>query len=380
MRTPNDQCTNDYQLIIQPTHYDMKPQDAFLFLILIGLTVACGGKKAAETETPETPTAVSTTPVTRQPLVAPVVGSGVLASKKEAKLSFKTGGIVAALRADEGQDVRKGQVLAVLDLTEIDAQVAQARNGFEKAQRDRDRVGRLYADSAATLEQMQNATTGYEVAASALTAARFNREHSVIVAPENGRILRRLVETGELINPGSSVFLFAGGGAGEGWVVRTGIADRDMVKLKIGDKAKMTFDAYPGVSFPAVVTEIAGAADPVNGTFEVELKVNPQDKKLATGLVAKAEIFPSGGSEMLVVPIEALAEADGERASVYTLGQDGTTVKKLPIRTAGIYGNVVAVREGLQEGTAVITRGTAYLTETSKVKVVNDKFQMVKTK
>jgi multidrug efflux pump subunit AcrA (membrane-fusion protein) len=83
---------------------------------------------------------------------------------------------------------------------------------------------------------------------------------------------------------------------------------------------------------------------------------------------------------MLVVPIEALAEADGERASVYTLGQDGTTVKKLPIRTAGIYGNVVAVREGLQEGTAVITRGTAYLTETSKVKVVNDKFQMVKTK
>jgi RND family efflux transporter MFP subunit len=191
-----------------------------------------------------------------------VVGSGVLASKKEAKLSFKNGGIVAALRADEGQDVRKGQVLAVLDLTEIDAQVAQARNNFEKAQRDRDRVQRLYADSAATLEQMQNATTGFEVASAAFTAARFNREHSVIVAPENGRILRRQVEEGELINPGSSVFLFAGGGAGEGWVVRTGIADRDMVKLKIGDRAKMTFDAYPGVSFPAVVTEIAAAADP----------------------------------------------------------------------------------------------------------------------
>ena len=358
----------------------MKSHNAFLFPVLLGLAVACGGKKAAQTETPETPTAVSTVPVTRQPLVAPVVGSGVLASKKEAKLSFKTGGIVAALRVDEGQDVRKGQVLAVLDLTEIDAQVAQARNGFEKAQRDRDRMQRLFADSAATLEQMQNATTTHEVASAALTAARFNREHSVIVAPENGRILRRLVETGEVINPGSSVFLFAGGGAGDGWVVRTGIADREMVKLKIGDKAKMTFDAYPGASFPAVVTEIAGAADPVNGTFEVELKVNAQDKKLATGLVAKAEIFPSGGTEMLVVPIEALAEADGERASVYTLGEDGTTVKKLPIRTAGIYGNVVAVREGLQEGTAVITRGTAYLTETSKVKVVNDKFKMVSEK
>jgi RND family efflux transporter MFP subunit len=358
----------------------MKPHNAFLFTVLLGLAVACAGKKAEETATPETLTAVSTAPVTRQPLVAPVVGSGVLASKKEAKLSFKTGGIVAALRADEGQDVRKGQVLAVLNLTEIDAQVAQARNNFEKAQRDRDRVQRLYADSAATLEQMQNATTGYEMASAAFTAARFNRQHSVIVAPENGRILRRQVEEGELVNPGSSVFLFAGGGGNDGWVVRTGIADRDMVKLKIGDRAKMTFDAHPGVSFPAVVTEIAGAADPVNGTFEVELKVNAQDKKLVTGLVAKAEIFPSGGAEMLVVPIEALAEADGERASVYTLGEDGTTVKKLPIRTAGIYGDVVAVREGLQEGTAVITKGTAYLTETSKVKVVNDKFQVVNRK
>ncbi|CAA9284850.1 MAG: hypothetical protein AVDCRST_MAG56-4040 [uncultured Cytophagales bacterium] len=358
----------------------MKPQNAFLFIALLGLVAACGGKKAGETAVAEAPTAVSTAPVTRQPLVAPVTGSGVLAAKKEAKLSFKTGGIVAALRADEGEDVRKGQVLAVLDLTEIDAQVAQARNGFEKAGRDRDRVQRLYADSAATLEQMQNAATTHEMAAATLTAARFNRQHSVIVAPENGRILRRLAETGELISPGSSVFLFAGSGAGDGWVVRTGIADRDMVKLKIGDKARMTFDAYPGASFPAVVTEIAGAADPVNGTFEVELKVTPTDKKLATGLVAKAEIFPSGGAEMLVVPIEALAEADGDRASVYTLGSDGTSVKKLPIRTAGIYGDVVAVREGLSEGTAVVTRGTAYLTETSKVKVVNDKFRMVSEK
>jgi len=358
----------------------MKPQNAFLLFALLGLVAACGGKKAGETGAPETPTAVSTAPVTRQPLVDPVVGSGVLASKKETKLSFKTGGIVAALRADEGQDVRKGQVLAVLNLTEIDAQVAQARNGFEKARRDRDRVQRLFADSAATLEQMQNAITTHEVASATLTAARFNREHSVIVAPENGRILRRQVEEGELIAPGSSVFLFAGNGAGNGWVVRTGIADRDMVRLKIGDKARMTFDAYPGASFPAVVTEIAGAADPVNGTFEVELKVTPTDKKLVTGLVAKAEIFPSGSAEMLVVPIEALAEADGDRAFVYTLGEDGATVRKRAVRTAGIYGDVVAVREGLPEGTAVITRGTAYLTETSKVKVVNDKFQMVSEK
>ncbi len=358
----------------------MKLQHTLILAALVGMVAACSAKKADETSAPEAPTAVSTAQVVKQPLVYPVVGSGVLASKKEAKLSFKTGGIVADIRADEGQDVRKGQVLAVLNLTEIDAQVTQARNNFEKAQRDMERVKRLYADSAATLEQMQNATTGYEVASASFESAQFNRQYSTIIAPENGRILRRQVEEGELVGAGSPVFLFAGSGAGDGWVIRTGVADRDMVKLKIGDKAKMTFDAYPGSSFAATVTEIAGAADPVNGTFEVELKVEPGDKKLVTGLVAKAEIFPSGQPEMLVVPIEALAEADGEKACVYTLGEDGTSVKKLPVRTAGIFGDVVAVREGLQEGATVITRGTAYLTESSRVKVVDDRFQMVSEK
>lgn len=349
----------------------MKLQHTLLLCATLGLAVGCSKKEAATEQVAETLTPVATAKVVRQPLVSPVTGSGVLASKKEAKLSFKTAGIVAGIRADEGQTVRKGQVLATLNLTEINSQVAAARNNFDKSRRDMERVKRLYADSAATLEQMQNATTGFQVADASLTSARFNQQFSVITAPEDGRILRRVMEEGELATAGKDVFLFAGSGAGDGWIVRTGIADRDMVKLKIGDKAKLTLDAWPGESFSARVTEIAAAADPVNGTFEVELKVEPQGKKLVTGLVAKVEIFPSGQAEMLVVPIEALAEADGDRASVYTLSKDGTVASKIPVRTAGIYGDVVAVREGLAEGTTVITKGTSYLTDGAKVKVVS---------
>jgi RND family efflux transporter MFP subunit len=358
----------------------MKLQHTLILIALLGLAAGCSKKEAASGTVPETSIPVATAQVVRQPLSTPVVGSGVLASKKEARLSFKTGGIIAAIRVDEGQTVRKGQVLATLNLTEINSQVAQARNSFDKAQRDMERVQRLYADSAATLEQMQNATTGYEVASSALTSVRFNQQYSVITAPEDGRILRRLMEEGELVSAGREVFLFAGSGAGEGWIVRTGIADRDMVKLKIGDKGKLTLDAWPGQTFPATITEIAAAADPVNGTFEVELKVDPQGKKMVTGLVARVEIFPSGQPEMLVVPIEALAEADGDRAWVYTLDQDGTNAKRTAIRTAGIYGDVIAVQEGLTEGGTVITKGTSYLTDGARVKIANDRFQTVNQK
>ncbi len=356
----------------------MKPQSTLLFLSLLAVAFACQPKKAPESQVPETVTVVSTGQVTRQPLTSAIVSSGVLASKKEAKLSFKTGGIIAHIRVDEGQSVRKGQLLASLNLTEIDAQVSQARNNFEKAQRDLNRTKRLYADSAATLEQMQNATTGYEVAKAALTGARFNQQYSTILAPSDGRILRRLVEEGELVNPGNAIFQFAGAGEADGWIVRTGIADRDVVKLKIGDKAQLTLDAYPGESFPATITEIAGAADPMNGTFEVELKVNSKGKKLVSGLVAKVETFPSGQPEMLVVPIEALAEADGNKACLYTLSEDQQTARKIPVITSGIYGDKVAIREGIAEGTVIVTKGTSYLTDQSKVKVVNSPLQLVK--
>jgi multidrug efflux pump subunit AcrA (membrane-fusion protein) len=65
---------------------------------------------------------------------------------------------------------------------------------------------------------------------------------------------------------------------------------------------------------------------------------------------------------------------------VYTLNADGTVASKTPIRTAGIYGDVVAVREGLPEGATVITKGTAYLTDGARVQVANDRFRMVNKK
>jgi len=81
--------------------------------------------------------------------------SGVLSSKRISKLSFKTGGIINQILVKEGVSVKKGQLLASLDMTEILAQVQQARLGFEKADRDLKRVKNLYADTVITLVSCQ---------------------------------------------------------------------------------------------------------------------------------------------------------------------------------------------------------------------------------
>lgn len=341
-----------------------------LLLTLLAILQACSPNEAATNETSESVVVVRTQTVTKQAVKRPVVTSGILASKEEVKLSFKTGGVIARILVDEGQTVRKGQLLASLNLTEVSSQVNQAQQQYDKAQRDLKRTQNLFADSAATMEQVENATTGVEVASAALQATTFNRQYSTIYAPDDGRILKRSGEAGEITSPGDQVFVFAADGKQQ-WIVRTGVADRDMVRLALGDTATVQFDAYPGVAFMAMVTEIAQIADPQKGTFEVELRVQPQGKKLASGLVATLTILPSQTFSSLMIPIEALIEADGNNGYVYTLNKDGKTVKKVPVQLAGIFDTYVGISDGLAANATIITEGNNYLTADAKVKVVN---------
>lgn len=99
--------------------------------------------------------------------------SGLVASLEETRLSFKTGGIIEKIYVKEGQSVRKGQLLATLNLTEINAQVQQASESVQKYDRDLKRVTSLYRDSVATLEQVQNLTTALSVAKQSLEIASY---------------------------------------------------------------------------------------------------------------------------------------------------------------------------------------------------------------
>ena len=94
--------------------------------------------------------------VEHKEIALPIRNSGKLAAKKEVRLSFKTGGIIHSFYADEGDLVKKGQKLAMLDMDEVNAYLKQAESAYVKAKRDQQRVLNLYADSAASLEQKQN--------------------------------------------------------------------------------------------------------------------------------------------------------------------------------------------------------------------------------
>lgn len=298
--------------------------------------------------------------------VVPIHCSGILSSKRMIKMSFKTGGIISALYVEPGQKVKRGQLLASLEMTEISSQVEQARLALDKAERDLLRVKNLYRDTVATLEQLQDATLAFDMAEKNLSIAAFNQQYSKITAPSDGLVIATLAEAHELTGPGTPVLVFSELGNDE-WVVKAGLADKDIVRVHTGDKAVAVFDAYPGKKFPAYVSQLSETADPHTGTFEVELTIEPGRERMINGLVAIVDIEAERNQMVTLVPPEAVTDADGSKGYVYVVEEADTTAKRVAVTIAYLDNQYVAVEEPINKMGLVITEGAANLGPGSKV-------------
>lgn len=330
--------------------------------------MACsnGDQKQAK-EVAEELLTVSLIKVQKTTLQDQIIASGVLSSKEELKLAFKTGGLIKRVLVDEGQSVNAGQLLAELDMSEIDAQVSQAQLALQKAQRDFDRVKNLVADQAATQTNLDDATTGLELAQQQVQIAKYNQKLSKIYAPKAGKILRKISETGELITPFAPALILGTGT--NAFNLSVGLSDREIVKVKKGYPALVSLDAYPGRFFKARVSQIAETINPATGTFEVELELEKTAERLISGFVAKAVINPPGEKQILSIPIEALVEANKNNAFVFLF--DNGSVARHPIITGKINGNQVEVVSGLSEGQSIVYQGANFLSDGQKVNANN---------
>ncbi len=348
------------------------------FIGLPLIAAACGTPAEGAAPNAESVTPVRLAEVVAAGSAATVTATGTLGAKDEVALSFKIGGIIARVLVDEGASVRRGQVLAVLDQREIDAMVAKATAGAEKAERDAARAERLFQDSVVTLVQLQDAQTGRAAAQADLRATRVNHEFSTIVAPNDGVILSRTGNPGQLVGPGTAVIQFASKGRGS--VLRAGLPDRDAVTVRRGTPAQVQFDAVPGRVFTGRVSQIGAAADARTGTFTVEVQLDGV-AGLPSGLVghltiggaAEAGKRGQGSKEtatvgVAAIPAEALVEGDGDHGVVFTVDATGTHALRRSVTLVGLSGDKVLVR-GLDGVSRVVSAGATWLVDSARVEV-----------
>ena len=339
----------------------MRPASWLALLLLAG----CHGSTTPDA-TPVRSVRVATLETTV--LTEDIRAVGFLAPQDEAKLSFKLGGVIEAVLVEEGQSIRRGQLLARLRSAEVEAAVAQAREGAAKAKRDLERGQQLFADGVATRENLDDLNTAASVAAAQLRSVEFNASYARITAPADGMVLQKLAERDELVGPGQTVVVV--GGTRQGWVVKVAVADREVVQLRSGLAAKLHFDAFPTREFTGIVRTVARSADPATGSFQVEIAVQDAAPGFGRGMVATAllpRVADSALPPAMVLPNSALLEASGDRATVMAVV--GDRVQRHDVHLGRIVGDRVEVLDGLKPGDQVVVEGASFVTAGDRVTV-----------
>lgn len=342
--------------------------------MLIGtvlLLSACSTKKTTvSSETDQDTIPVKLLEVHQQKGPNLISASGQFTTEQETMLSFKTGGIIQRIFVEEGATVQAGQLLATIYLTEINAQVQQAAIAFEKAQRDFQRTNRLYHDSVATLEQLQNSQTASELSKRQLEAANFNLHYAEIRATKPGVILHKFASEGQLAGPGMPVFQMNAIQGTTPWVLKVHVSDKEWSQILAGDAAEVVTDVLPNQVIQGTVSGKSEGADPVTGTFFINISIPASfNKKLATGLFGKAQLRTSMPVSDVVIPFDAVLDGDAGEAWVFTANDQKKAVrKKITIRS--IQNGSVRVSDGLQEGDLLITTGNAYLNDQSPIRII----------
>ncbi len=337
-------------------------------LVLIALLGGCARSSSAPAPVAP-PTLVELAPVVYTDAAVPVRATGVLSRKTEADLSFKIGGMIEAVYVRVGDTVAKDQVLAQLRLDEIDAQLAQAHSALDKAQRDLARVEKLQANAVATLENLQDARTAVEVANAQVRIAEFNRRFAVITAPAAGRVLRRSAEPNELVTSGKAILGFAADD--DGWLVRAGLADADLVRVRVGDRAEIALGA-DAERISGTITQIAEAADPVTRTTQIEIVLEHAPAEARSGFVVAATLFPQPVKARPRVPATVLIEGAHQLANLYVVDPGATVARRVAVDVEALDGENAYLRTLLPATTRVVVRGGEYLHDGASVEVARN--------
>ncbi|HYE50190.1 MAG TPA: efflux RND transporter periplasmic adaptor subunit [Azospirillaceae bacterium] len=329
-----------------------------LALLLLPALAACGEPQASPGAPARPAASVAVAPVQPAPRAGMVKGTGMVVFKREVPLSFKVSGRISAFEVDISDTVTRGQRLAVIDQAEIAAQLREAEVAVAKAEQDLARLVPLLDKGFVQRQRVDDARSALQAARAKRDAVAFNRSLSEIEAPADGVVLVRHLEPGEIVPAGTAVLTI--GDRDSGYIVRVGLADRDVGRVAVGAAAEVMLD---GAALPARVTRIAAKSDRRSGVYDVELKLDAPPERVSSGRVVTVRIQPTDAAtaQLLAIPTSAILEGFGSEASVFVVDPRTRAVSRRTVRVAGLEGGDTLVAGGLAAGEQVVSKGAAYL-------------------
>lgn len=281
------------------------------------------------------PIEVSAAKPLRGVAVEAVYGSGIVEPEVMVPIAPKVSGRLIELRADEGDRVAQGQILARLEAEDLAATVAEWTSRVRLGEADLRRVEALHRRKLAAAADLDRARTELATATAAQRRARELLGELELRAPAEGLILRRDGEIGALLRPDDNLFWLSCCG---GLRISAEIDEEEIPRVHPGQAALIGADAFPGRVFEGQVQEITPKGDPVARSFRVRIAV-PKETPLRTGMTADCNILVARRDDALLIPSTAVVEGtvwvvrDGrlERQAV-ELGAGGTDSNQVEVR------------------------------------------------
>lgn len=249
------------------------------------------------------PVTVTAAVPSRGPAVEAVYGSGIVEPEVMVAIGPKVSGRLQELAVDEGDAVRKGAVLARLDSRDLAATVAEWESRVRFGEAEFRRIEALSRRGLAAATDLDRARNELATATAARDRVREQLGDMTLRAPDDGVILRRDGEIGQLQRPGDTLFWFSCCG---GLRVSAEIDEEDIPSVQPGQRVLIAADAFPGRVFEGKVDEITPKGDPVARSFRVRIAL-PADTPLRVGMTADCNIIVAERADALLVPATAIA-------------------------------------------------------------------------
>lgn len=303
--------------------------------------------------------------VTRGDMSAYIETYSRLEAERQVSVLARTTGLLEELAAEEGDQVRQGQVMIRLNKDELSLNLRQAEQAFADASTNYDRIKTLYERSMVSQSEYDTAHLRLDNAKISLEEAQLNLAYADVTAPIAGVVTQRLVEVGDLVRGNQEVFVVADL---HPLLVKIFAPEQRMYQLHPGQEATIAVEALPDTSFSGRIRMISPEVDPASGTVKVTLEVASAGV-LKPGMFATVRIITEQRPQTLIVPKKALI-LETDEDDVFLIEAD--KVRRVSVELGFVEGDQVEIVSGLKEGDQVVTIGHEGLKDGAAVRLAGE--------
>jgi RND family efflux transporter MFP subunit len=322
-----------------------------------------GSGSEAESGGPSAAVPVQVAEVRRQTISSFIETNGTLEAENEVDIESRVSAPIVELKVEEGFEVRKGDLLARLDDREFHARAEISRVTLQEAEAASRRAESLRESQLISPEAYDQTVTRLETARAQYKSDLIQLGYTKIEAPFDGLIVARYINLAEQVGSSTPLFRISDF---KPLLCPIQVPERELPKLRLGQRAYLTFDAWSEERFQAEILRIRPVVDAATGTVKVTLDVDARGR-LRPGMFAKVFVETETRNETLVIPKAALSlESIGD--TVY-VAEDGVASRR-NVTLGFREGDLVEVLSGLEVGESVIVLGQDGLSNGTPVQVL----------